>query len=1275
MFWLALGGIALSDFRIARLQARLPGLAIDEVRILYLADLARPLAPGEREEAAHILALDAADAARGDRHEAFVLPRRGTRSPWSSKAMEILAALELPFRRIERALRFRWRGADPDALAALALLHDPLVEDLILDPALLPVHFQPLPAGPLRHLATDLDTLREADRRLGLSLGEEGLRHLHTLYRELGRQATDAELVMFAQVNSEHCRHKVFKAEWLVDGALDPRGLFDRIRATHEAHPEGTLVAYRDNAAVLAGSRGARLLVDPRDGCYRAVEEERPYTAKVETHNHPTAIAPFPGAATGAGGEIRDESACGRGGRPKAGLTGFCTSHLRIPGHPGRWEDHRPLPRHLASALRIMLEGPIGAAAYNNEFGRPVLGGFFRTFEARESDRLVRAFDKPIMIAGGIGAIRPMHLSKRALSPGDLVVVLGGPAMRIGLGGGAASSRAGGAGDEALDFASVQRDNPEMQRRCQEVIDRLAALGEDNPLLSLHDVGAGGLSNAVPELLEEARMGGEIDLAAIPSDDPSLSPMELWCNEAQERYVLALAPENLARLEQLCRRERCPFAVIGRVTAQRRLLVRDSRDGTVAVDLPMQALFEGLPRMRRVLSPLRPRWRERDPALLTLPLAEAARTVLRFPTVAAKQFLVTIADRTVGGLSSRDPLVGPWQLPVADCAVMLAGFSGREGEAMAMGERPPLSLVSPQAAARIALGEALTNLAAAEVRLEEVRLSANWMAAVDHPGEDAALHAAVEAMSALAIALGVSIPVGKDSLSMRVRFDAGGRSYDSVAPLAPVVTAFARVRDVERTLTPVLAARHGLVVLLDLGGGADRLGQSALAQCFGLDGGPVPDLEEPARIRAFFAFLAEARQAGMIRAYHDRSDGGLLTALLEMGFASRRGFAVRLPPDREPIPFLFAEELGALLEIEAEDFERLQALAARHGLAAWLWPLAEVRAEPLLRIGQAGETLAELAMPELLSAWWETTHAIQRLRDDPDCAEEERAAATAWDAPPLFSRIGFDPAEIPGAPHILRGHAPRVAILREQGINGQLEMAAAFIAAGFEAVDVHMSDLLEGRVSLERFEGLAACGGFSFGDVFGAGRGWAMVIAHHPRLREAFASFFADPRRFALGVCNGCQMLAQLAELIPGAEHWPRLARNRSEQFEARLALVEVLDSPSLFFRGMAGSVLPVAVAHGEGRMVFASAQALNAVPVCLRYVGGDGRPAERYPANPNGSPGGITGVCNADGRITILMPHPERVFLTRQLSWHPAGWPEESPWLRLFRNARAWLG
>jgi phosphoribosylformylglycinamidine synthase len=1275
MLWLALGGIALSDFRIARLEARCPGLAIAEVRELFLVELSRSLDAAEQQTLEAILALASEDAPAARCHEGFVLPRRGTRSPWSSKAMEILAALELPVRRIERALRYRWRGVDPEALQKLSLLHDPLVEELILDSRRLAGHFEALPPGRLQRLATDHAALREADRMLGLSLGEAELAHLQALYRGLGREATDAELVMFAQVNSEHCRHKVFKARWIVNGAPDPRSLFDRIRATHEAHPAGTLVAYRDNAAVLEGSHGMRLLVAPDDGRYRLVAEDRPYSVKVETHNHPTAIAPFPGAATGAGGEIRDESACGRGGRPKAGLTGFATSHLRIPGLARPWEEARALPARVASALRIMLEGPIGAASFNNEFGRPALCGFFRTFEARDRAGILRNFDKPIMIAGGIGTIRPMHLGKRPLSPGDLVVVLGGPAMRIGLGGGSASSRAGGAGGEALDFASVQRDNPEMQRRCQEVIDRLAALGEDNPVLSLHDVGAGGLSNAVPELLEEAGVGGEIDLAAIPSDDPSLSPMELWCNEAQERYVLAIAPGDLPLLERLCRRERCPFAVIGRATAARRLRVVDSRDGTLAVDLPMAALFEGLPRMERRVLTVVPALPQRDPALLRLPLAEALPSVLRFPAVAAKPFLITIGDRTVGGLCARDPLVGPWQVPVADCAVTLAGFSGREGEAMAIGERPPLSLVSPQAAARIALGEALTNLAAADVRLSEVRLSANWMAAVDHPGEDAALHAAVEAMSALAIALGLSIPVGKDSLSMRVRHEADGRAIESVAPLAPVVSAFARVRDVERTLTPLLSARDGLVALIDLGGGADRLGQSALAQCFGYDGGAVPDLDQPERLRAFFAFLAEAREAGLVRAYHDRSDGGLITALLEMGFASRKGFRVEVPPGREPIPFLFAEELGALLEIDSEDWTALGTLAGRHGLADGLWPLARVDDLPTLRIEQDGVLLADLAMPGLLSAWWETTHAMKRLRDDPLCADEERAAATQWDAPPSFARLTFDPRENPAAPCLLRGRAPKVAILREQGSNGQLEMAAAFLAAGFEAFDVHMSDLLEERVRLDGFDGLAVCGGFSFGDVLGAGRGWATVIAHHRRLRDAFAAFFADPRRFVLGVCNGCQMLAELAALIPGAEHWPRLRRNRSEQFEARLALVEVLDSPSLFFRGMAGSVLPVAVAHGEGRMVFATEEDRARVAACLRYVDGSGHPAERYPANPNGSPGGITGLCNADGRITILMPHPERVFLSRQLSWRPADWPEESPWLRFFLNARAWLG
>jgi phosphoribosylformylglycinamidine synthase len=1273
------GQPALSPFRLARLEARLQGARILEARWIYLLDLVEAPTPAQMRDLAAILELDPTPTSDADGTVRHVTPRLGTRSPWSSKATEILQGCGFPLRRIERGLRYRLRGADPTLLDAPGLLHDPMTQSLLADSAALAGLFRHAEPAPLVRIGASREALRAANTALGLALSEDEVDYLAAAYAGLGRDPSDAELMMFAQANSEHCRHKVFNASWTLDGEAQPASLFAMIKHTHASAPAHTLSAYRDNAAVIEGVPGTRFWADPADGVYRHHAEARPYAIKVETHNHPTAIAPFPGAATGAGGEIRDEGATGRGGKPKAGLTGFTTSHLRIPGLARPWEVERALPPRMASALEIMLEGPIGAAAFNNEFGRPALGGYFRSFEAIDDQGVWRAYDKPIMIAGGLGAIRKPLVEKLSLRPGDAVVVLGGPAMLIGLGGGAASSVAGGAASEALDFASVQRDNPEMQRRCQEVIDRCWALGEANPIRSLHDVGAGGLSNAVPELLHDAGRGGVIDLRAIPSDDPALSPMQLWCNESQERYVAGIGAERLDAFLALCARERCPVAVIGTVTAEERLLLRDSLFGDTPIDLPMEVLFGKPPKMHRDSRRRRREAARADPALLQVPLQEAVERVLRFPAVAAKNFLITIGDRTVGGLCARDPLVGPWQVPVADCAVTLAGFQDAAGEAMAMGERTPVALIDAAASARLAVTEALTNLAAADVRLDEVRLSANWMAAVAHPGEDAALFDAVRAVGLeLCPALGVSIPVGKDSLSMQAQWQADGVQQRSVSPVSLIVSAFARVADVGRTLTPQLAAApDSVLVLIDLGAGRNRLGGSALAQVFARAGGPVPDLDDPALLRGLFGALAEARAEDLLLAYHDRSDGGLLVCLLEMAFAGRLGLDIEIPQDARggAIGALFSEEPGVVLQVPTAAFERLRTILSGHGLEGVSRIVAKPRADARITVHVQGKALADWNVHELLAAWWETTHAMQRLRDHPDCADEERAVATAWDAPGLVPRLTFDPAEDVAAPFIATGARPRLAILREQGVNGQVEMAAAFDRAGFEAVDVHMSDLAAGRVRLESFRGFAACGGFSYGDVLGAGRGWATAILHNPRLAEAFRSFFADPNRFALGVCNGCQMLAALKALIPGAAAWPMLRRNRSEQYEARLSLVEVLDSPSIFFAGMQGSRIPVAVAHGEGRMAFAAADDPARVQACLRFVEPDGSPAARYPANPNGSPEGLTGLTAADGRVTILMPHPERVFLSRQLSWRPADWPEESPWMRMFRNARAWLG
>jgi len=1282
------GQAALSPFRIDRLNARLEAarvpVRVAAARFLYLID-AGPLAGVDADRALEILEATgpAPPLAVSER---LIVPRLGTLSPWSSKATEILVGCGLPVRRVERGTRIAMTGldgADAGTLAvALAIVSDPMTESVLasLDDA--PRVFARGEPKPLVTIALGSDALAalaETNRALGLALSPDEIEYLAEHYKRLGRDPTDAELMMFAQANSEHCRHKVFNARFTIDGVPQAKSLFQMIRHTHAVSPAHTLSAYSDNAAVIAGHLGVRFAPDPDTREWIGTVEPIAYAIKVETHNHPTAIAPYPGAATGSGGEIRDEGATGRGAKPKAGLVGFSVSHLRIPGLPRPWEAARALPPRMASAFEIMRDGPIGAAAFNNEFGRPALAGYFRSFEVEGHEPgLVWGYDKPIMLAGGLANLRVQHVAKGKLQPGDAVVVLGGPAMLIGLGGGAASSVASGDSSAELDFASVQRDNAEMQRRCQEVIERCRALGPDNPIVTLHDVGAGGLSNAIPELLNDSGVGGVIELHKIPSADPSLSPMQLWCNEAQERYVLGVRAERLHELLAMAATERCPLAVVGHATADTTLRVEDADGRPAPVDLPLPMLLGKPPRMHRDTRRVASRFPRRVESH-GIALDAAIDRVLRHPSVGSKSFLVTIGDRTVGGLCHRDPMVGRWQLPVADCAITLLDFDGVAGEAFAIGERTPLALLDAAAAARMAVGEAITNLVAAPIAgLDEVRLSANWMAAVAHPGEDAALYDAVRAVALeLCPALGISIPVGKDSLSMQAHWRDAGGEHRVVSPVSLIVSAFARVADVRGALTPELRLDAGETELwlIDLGAGRNRLGGSILLQCFERFGGEPPDLDDPKGLAAFAAAMRELAEAGLVLAYHDRSDGGALVAALEMAFAARAGLAIELPDGADPIAALFSEELGALVQARVADRERVAAVLARHGLTDLARPFASVGAGETIEVRVGGTTLARRSRMELLAAWHETSHAMQRLRDDPISADEELASVLDPAAPGLSMAPTFDPEADIAAPMIATGHRPRVAILREQGVNGHVEMVAAFDRAGFTAVDVHMSELIAGTRRLDGFVGLAACGGFSYGDVLGAGRGWATTIRHHPALADAFRAFLADPTRFALGVCNGCQMLAQLADLVPGGAHWPRFARNRSEQYEARLVMVEILESPSILFAGMAGSRLPVVVAHGEGRAVFACEADPARAHACLRYVDGHGRPATRYPENPNGSPGGLTGFTSSDGRVTILMPHPERVFRRLQFSWLPPGGPEVSPWLRIFQNARAWVG
>jgi len=1260
------------------------------VRFHHFVDLRRPLRAAERTVLERLLDYDPRDSGPADAAPTLVIvPRPGTISPWSSKATDIAHVCGLEaVARIERGRIWHLVAGQPlprERLAALAaLLHDRMTEAVLPELAAARRLFDSHAARPLGRIvlgAAPALALARANTELGLALADEEIAYLAELYAGLGRDPTDVEVMMFAQANSEHCRHKIFNAAWVVDGEPQPQSLFDMIRNTSQRSPAGLLSAYRDNAAVFAGPVAGWFQPDPADGRYRWSEEPADVLIKVETHNHPTAISPFPGAATGSGGEIRDEGATGRGARPKAGLVGFSVSNLRIPGRERPWEQDYGRPARIAAAFEIMLDGPLGAAAFNNEFGRPGIAGYFRTFEqrvAQDPPGVVRGYHKPIMIAGGLGAIRRMLVGKSAVPAGAPIVVLGGPAMLIGLGGGAASSQGSGAGAEDLDFASVQRGNPEIQRRAQEVLNHCQALGADSPILLVHDVGAGGLSNAVPEVLAHSGRGGCIELRDVPNDEPGMSPLEIWCNEAQERYVLALAPGSLERFAALCRRERCPYALIGAATGDGVLVVTDRLLGGRPVDLPIAALLGRPPRMRRDVT-RRPAAGD-DFGTAGVDPVEALERLLVLPAVADKGFLITIGDRSVGGLVSRDPLVGPWQVPVSDVAVTLADLRGHTGAALALGERPAIALLDGPAAGRMAVGEALTNIAAADVRqISEVRLSANWMAACGQPGEDACLFDTVRAIGEeLCPALGIAIPVGKDSLSMRTNWRQDGEERSVIAPVSLVISAFAPVADVRRTLTPVVATDAGStsLLLIDLGRGRNRLGGSCLAQVYGRVGREPPDLDEPALLPRFLAALRELADAGLVLAYHDRADGGLAVTLLEMALAGHAGLDVDLGSVADPVAALYSEELGAVVQVRDADLRAAHLAVERHGLADCVRRVGAVVTGRRIRIAAGERLLLDDDRLRLHALWSDTSWQMQRLRDDPGCADEEQASRLDPDDPGLAWQLGFDPDEDIAAPLIATGARPRIAILREQGVNSQVEMAAAFERAGFAAIDVHMTDLLEGRTGLAGFQGLVACGGFSYGDVLGAGAGWAKSILFNERARAQFAAWFARGDNFSLGVCNGCQMFAALAPLIPGTAAWPRFARNRSEQFEGRLSMVEVTASASPLFAGMAGSRLPIAVAHGEGRASFGDGDSGPAAALTvLRYVDNRGRVASRYPANPSGSPQGIAGLCSADGRVTILMPHPERVFRSVQNSWRPRGCGEDSGWMRLFRNARVWLG
>ena len=1358
--------VAAEFVHLAELAAADPGLPARTLTAAEHSVLEKLLTYGPRRTAAPVTGL-----------VQIVAPRPGTLSPWSSKATDIAHLCGLTaVQRLERVVAFTVDFGDTapgfplSPLTAAqhhtlaAKLHDRMTQVVFGDLAACAALFRheaPRPMNRVPVLAAGRAALVAANADLGLALADDEIDYLVQAFTTLGRDPHDIELMMFAQANSEHCRHKIFNATWDIDGAARDHSLFQMIKHTYTLHSAGILSAYKDNAAVLAGTRGGRFYTDPRTHEYAAHDEDIHLLCKVETHNHPTAISPFPGAATGSGGEIRDEGATGRGSKPKAGLVGFTVSNLRLPGAIQPWEKDNGKPDRIVSALDIMIEGPLGAAAFNNEFGRPAINGYFRTFEQAVSSaggselaraasaspaKEIRGYHKPIMLAGGLGNIKAEHVKKGAIHPGDQLIVLGGPAMLIGLGGGAASSMASGHGNEDLDFASVQRDNPEMERRCQEVIDRCWALGDDNPISFIHDVGAGGVSNALPELVNDGGRGGKFNLRALPNAEPGLSPLEIWCNESQERYVLAVPAAHLALFSSLCARERCPFAVVGEATAEKQLVLEDPYFKNRPIDLPLDVLLGKPPRMHRTdttqkrpqhpldlttltpapTGPKKPYSAATAVATERAALAEAIRRVLSHPTVADKTFLISIGDRTLGGLIARDQMVGPWQVPVADCAVTAATFDVTTGEAMAMGERTPVAVNSAAASARLAVGEALTNLAAAQIGdLGKVNLSANWMAAPAIPGDGAELYAAVQAVGLeLCPALGITIPVGKDSMSMNTVWNdaATGEKKRITAPVSLIVSAFAPVADIRLTLTPQLqrpalapgevgslraspAANSStsplnidrpqdtVLLLIDLGRGQNRLGGSILAQTVSQMGEATPDVDQPKDLKNFWNAIQLLGRQQKLLAYHDRSDGGLLATVAEMAFAGHTGVDLDIPQGHEVFSSLFAEELGAVIQIRADDLDDVSLTLREHGFKACTTRVGTLNRTHTFRITRGGKTLFEENLFNLRAIWSDVTRRIAQLRDHPAAAASEHRLRLDPHNPGITPKLTFDlsavsrelartpsDAQLPALSAQLVARArPPIAILREQGVNGEVEMAAAFTRAGFTAIDVHMTDILSGRVSLKDFRGLAACGGFSYGDVLGAGEGWAKSILFNERARTEFAAFFAREDTFALGVCNGCQMMSNLHSIIPGSDHWPRFVQNQSERYEGRYVSVRIDPSPSLFFAGMAGSVIPIAVAHGEGFAEFADPAAMERCStsglVAARFVDNHHHVTEQYPLNPNGSPLGMTALTTTNGRVTIMMPHPERGFRSACLSWAPADWPEDSPWMKLFRNARAWVG
>lgn len=1284
------GSSALSDFRINNLllslQAIESSITAVTARFMHFVGIEQELNTEQLAILTQLLAYGG-DSIDGETQgeTLLVVPRSGTISPWSSKATEIaqrcgLASVKRLERGIEYTLTTSGELSDESKHQLAALLHDRMTQTVIYDSANLDLFAEHHPA-PLQTVAIieqGQDALIKANAELGMALSDDEITYLVESFQALGRNPSDVELMMFAQANSEHCRHKIFNANWTIDGVEQAQSLFSMIRNTAQQSPADILSAYSDNSSVIEGSHAKVFIRNAKTGEYRYTEEHAHLLMKVETHNHPTAISPFSGAATGSGGEIRDEGATGRGSSTKAGLTGFSVSHLKIPDFVQPWEQDNGKPERIASALDIMLAGPLGGAAFNNEFGRPNLAGYFRSFEqpVLGSDNAFRGYHKPIMLAGGMGNIRPMLVQKQKIPAGSLIIILGGPAMLIGLGGGAASSQASGASSESLDFASVQRENPEMQRRCQEVINHCNSLGHDTPIISIHDIGAGGLSNAVPEIIHDCDKGGRFELRKVNNDDIGMSPMQIWCNEAQERYVIAIKPHSLPLFTEFCEREHCLFAVIGEATNEEHLTLTDSLLGDKPVDIPMSVLFGKPPKMHRNVTHSQPALAGLDFSGVTL--ADAVQRVLSFPAVADKSFLIHIGDRSVTGLVARDQLVGPWQVPVADVAVTATGFHALTGEAMAMGERTPIAVIDAPASGRMAIAEAITNIAAARIdSLKKIKLSANWMAAAGAEGEDAALFDTVRTVGMeLCPALGIAIPVGKDSLSMQTKWQDEAGDKTMTSPLSLIITAFAPVLDVSKTLTPQLRAiDNSVLILIDLGAGKNRLGGSVLAQVYSQLGDNCPDLDNAELLKAFFEAIQTLNNQGKLLSYHDRSDGGLFATVAEMLFAGRVGANLTIDNlGANALAALFNEELGAVIQVRESDCEDVVKLLKHWGLVDCIYVIGHVIPEQQINIYHSDELIYSASRAQLQNVWSEVSYRMQALRDNPDCAKQQFERIADDNDIGLHTKLSFDVHNDVSAPFLALTR-PKIAILREQGVNGHVEMAAAFDRAGFTSVDVHISDIIHGRVSLHDFTGLAACGGFSYGDVLGAGGGWAKSILFNARARDEFTAFFQRTDTFGLGVCNGCQMMSGLKDIITGADHWPKFMRNTSEQFEARVAMVEVQKSPSILFAGMEGSRMPVSIAHGEGRAVFTGdpQAAFDAGAVALCYVDNYGALTTDFPANPNGSPFGITGLTTVDGRFTIMMPHPERCFRTVQNSWHPDEWREYGVWMRLFRNARVW--